>query len=250
MIQVNVRHNFQVVGNPVRDKPNQRSTTTAGWGHVELGTAREHLFRECFTHLFTFQVYKQILDTKYSVFDNPVILERFRLIVGSLVILFEPISADSLACLLQGTSSVSIISTLRQLRPVFTFGGSTSLIRTPHSSFHNFLTDEKSCPSPFFIDRQQQHAMLAERCFKVMTNLFNQTRALSEIYIRPGLVYGLCYWDSHLHTSSFDKAPFLLEQLRVFVKSQLKQWLCALFWSSALAHAILSVKNAHSWVVS
>ena len=217
---------------------------------LQIDTLIKGLQTKKHTHSAIYHLYEQILVAKYPDEDYPEILARFRRVVGSIIVLFEPLAADSLGTLLEEDYSESVPAALSQLQSVISMTDADGLIRSQHPSFPEFLTDKKSCPPRFHIDREQQHAMLADQCFNIMSALFNDPRKISAIKITPAMIYAICFWDDHLCASSSQAHPKLLERLRVFTKSYFTKWIDALYHAGRILHAIPSVQYSHSWVVS
>ena len=93
---------------------------------------------------------------------------RFRVVVGSIVLLAEPLSIRSLARLLdipEGT----LFHQLQPLHSVLSVPASTnSPVRTFHLSFRDFLVDRQG-KHPFGVDDRQTHEHLAVRCLELLS---------------------------------------------------------------------------------
>jgi hypothetical protein len=80
--------------------------------------------------------------------DNKDVARLFKQIVGSIIILFDSLSATALTELL-AVSSTKINETLEPLRSVLNvLEDDTSPIQLLHLSFHDFLLDKQRCPDP------------------------------------------------------------------------------------------------------
>ena len=220
---------------------------------LQLDMLIQGLLTKKHTHSAIYRLYEQILETMHPSDDadgGEVVLERFRRVVGSIVVLFEPLSIESLGRLLEENSKRTVPAALSQLQSVIAVTPADNLVRSQHPSFPEFLTDEKSCPAPYHVNRQKQHGMLAEQCFNIMTKLFNDDRDINDIEITAEMRYAIRYWDDHLSASSPETNSKLLDRLRFLVKSQFSKWLDALFHANCILHAIPFIQNAHNWVVS
>ncbi|PGH11641.1 hypothetical protein AJ79_04781 [Helicocarpus griseus UAMH5409] len=110
-------------------------------------------------------IYTQIL--RFSLIDKTksekAEIERlFRQVLGPVVALFDPLSAESLSKLLS-LPKADIDDTLRDLHSLLSIpedeGG---YIQTLHLSFSEFLVDQARCPSEFLIDSKKTHQAFSE----------------------------------------------------------------------------------------
>lgn len=122
------------------------------------------------------EMYTQIL--KHSVIgdcneqeEKAMLCNRFRKIVGPIVILFESPSASALIRLLAFSARIMDV-TLRPLHSVLDIPNNNhSPIKLLHPSFRDFLLDKKRCQeNQFWISAKEVHSNLVESCMKVMSN--------------------------------------------------------------------------------
>src|SRR5882762_7481506 len=97
---------------------------------------------------------------------------RLRMVLGTIVLLFDPLDPKSLEALLDLEES-TVQSTLRHLHSIIIIpddgGGSVRLI---HPSFHDFLIDEDRCNDDnFMVNVLARHTSLAEHCLRVLGTL-------------------------------------------------------------------------------
>ena len=93
---------------------------------------------------------------------------RFRAVVGSIVLLAEPLSIRSLARLLDIPED-NVFHQLQPLHSVLSVPASTnSPVRTFHLSFRDFLVDQQENHS-FWVDERQTHERLAVRCLEMLS---------------------------------------------------------------------------------
>ena len=117
------------------------------------------------------------LDEMYEVIVQAVVhgepgddgIGYFHTIVGSIIVLSEPLSRSSLSQLL-GIKPNVIMNILRYSRSVLSIpDNSNSGIQLYHLSFHDFLLSEKRCTDRRLqIDEEKAHATIFERCLAVM----------------------------------------------------------------------------------
>ncbi|GAP85276.2 putative vegetative incompatibility protein HET-E-1 [Rosellinia necatrix] len=105
----------------------------------------------------------------FSDSETSKILDLFKHLVGSIVILENPLSASALASLLN-ISQNNINSHLSWLHSVLSIPSSPhDPIRLFHLSFRDFLLDpSKSGKSPFWVDEKKAHKRLAADCILLL----------------------------------------------------------------------------------
>lgn len=141
-------------------------------------------------------------------------LERFRRIIGAIVLLESPLSLTALERIIRVPRG-SIYSRLDYLHSVLNVPHSPeSPIRMLHLSFRDFLLDpEKEGKSPFWIDKTRTHSELAKDCLRIMDRLKPDLCGLQDPTIPrsaierqklndcipPDVKCACIYWISHLH---------------------------------------------------
>ncbi|KAL8284638.1 hypothetical protein RB600_009181 [Gaeumannomyces tritici] len=151
--------------------------------------------------------------------EKTAILGWFRKIVGTIVLLADPLPTASLARLL-GRSRVNVDSKLRGLHSVLNISGDpTSPVKLLHLSFRDFLVDDENRDAnPFWVDKQDTHKRLADRCLELLSSGDNLKRNIcglrlpgtlrSEISpqtisaaLPPDVQYACRYWVHHWEES-------------------------------------------------
>lgn len=192
---------------------------------------------------------QQILDAKYPTTNNTVVLERFRRVIGTIVLLAEPLSVESLGELLQEKSKKSVPSVLSDLHALVAPNPSDHLIRPLHSSFVDFVTDKDACPVAYYIDREAHHARLAILCLNTMNELFDESLG-SEVDLTPHTSYVLRYCVDHVTKSSLDGMLEVFQLMGHFLKLYLAKWMSTLNQIRYLEHASSLVQRLCDWLVS
>jgi hypothetical protein len=169
---------------------------------------------------------------------------EFRRVVGSIVLLEEPLSTSSLAHLL-GIDKHDIDCRLDLLHSVLSIPSDPdSPVRLLHLSFRDFLVDpDKRETNPFWVDEKKTHKRIAGKCIQLMSiskclrknicNLQGPGTFQSEIdsQIIDGCLpaevrYACRYWVYHLEQSKrgvCDNGP-----VHVFLQEHLLHWLEAM----------------------
>ncbi|KAL5611691.1 uncharacterized protein BROUX77_001847 [Berkeleyomyces rouxiae] len=169
-------------------------------------------------------------------------IQRFRAIVGSIVILESPLSKTALGALLDVPKNV-IHQELDLLHSVLSVPQSDNRpVRLLHLSFRDFLVDpEKQGEIPFWVDEKDTHKTMAANCLRVMKkNLVQDICGLVlpgtrrsdikdqaiQVNMPPELQYACLYWVSHIQQGDVvvDDVGEILE----FMRSHFLHWLEAL----------------------
>lgn len=191
------------------------------------------------------------------------LVEEFRTVVGSIVLLAEPLSAASLADLLNVSPSV-IDRRSTSLHSVLNVPASAkSPVRTFHLSFRDFLVDhDKRDTNPFWVDERATHGRIANRCLEL---LFSGNRLRKNIcnfdvpgmarvdvdsvvinsHLPAGVRYACLYWVHHLEQSrpAEDKACITdYHQAYTFLKSHFLHWLEALGLLGKISESIAMIR--------
>jgi len=147
------------------------------------------------------------------------VVDEFRHVVGSIVILASPLPSAALAHLL-GIPKTVVDCRLDLLHSVLSISSNTDApVRLLHLSFRDFLLDpEKRNATPFWVDEQTAHEKIATRCLQLMstggylrkdicnlqkpgtprTNVDNQT---IDERLPSHVRYACMYWAHHLKES-------------------------------------------------
>ena len=168
----------------------------------------------------------------------------FREVVGSIIILENPLSISSIASLLD-IPREDVRCRLDSLHSVLNIpSDEIGPIRLLHLSFRDFLVDPgKRGKSPFWVDEQEAHERITKSCLQIMSsqrglrqnicNLSSPGTLRNEIDNRtvnqnlpPELRYACCYWVTHLQRSKRNIRND--EQVHNFLQKYALYWLEAL----------------------
>ena len=206
-------------------------------------------------------ILRQLL-TSENIDDQRKQLERFRKLIGPLIMLAEPLPANAIIKLLQ-TSNECFHSVVKWLHSVFNMPkGEDAPIKLFHLSFRDFLTDRTSLGSgPFWIDESIAHQDIAAKCLQLLSAPGNLKRdictcsnpgvyrksvkkAQIDAAISVELAYACRYWVSHLGHSQrglMDK-----DLVHNFLNAHFLHWLEVLSWLGSLSSAIFSMSVLRS----
>lgn len=209
------------------------------------------------------RMYTQVLRS--SVFgdcderEQQALGQRFRDVVGQIVILFDSLSVIDLARLFSNRlESISIA--VEPLKSVLKIPEDDDLpIQLLHPSFRDFLLDKQRCQDGhFWIDHEKAHLEMAEKCISLMSDTLkrdicslkkpgtprNEIQPRTIQWVLPNSVqYASRYWVRHLQRSnrSFDTSP-----LYSFLQVHFLHWLEALSLIGKTSEAVLMITDLQS----
>jgi hypothetical protein len=210
-------------------------------------------------------VLRQLVDGR-SDSEIKSLAREFREIIGSIIILADPLSTSSLASLLN-ISKEDIDSRLHYLHSVLNVPSDPdSPVRLLHLSFRDFLLDsDKKGKSEFWfwIDGRKTHDMIAIKCLELMStqkclrenmcNLEFPGKFRNEIdeqilqqCLPLDLRYACRYWVHHLEHS--ERRIHDQDVVHVFLLQHFLHWLEALSLIGKMSESIALIGTLHSLV--
>ncbi|KAJ5690340.1 hypothetical protein N7462_004732 [Penicillium macrosclerotiorum] len=185
------------------------------------------------------------MDKTYSPILNHLLdgeddedVQRFRKIVGVIILLATPLSANALSQFLE-LDIGDVNGLLGQLHSVLDVPDNLdSSVQLLHLSFRDFLLDYKKQRNPFWIDEEETHTIIAIQSLRIMRyNLKKNICRLStegvwvneisqqsmDQYLKPELRYSCRYWTQHL-TKIQNQQP-ILNDIFSFLQEHLLHWL-------------------------
>lgn len=171
-------------------------------------------------------------------------LQAFREVVGSIIVLENPLSIVSLARLLQ-VPEEEIQCRLDSLHSVLSVPNNKDApVRLLHLSFQEFLiSPKKQGNSPFRVDKKRTHQKLASRCLELMSGSSGLRQNICSLSgpgvlrgeidektvatnLLPDLQYACRYWIDHLKQSGQDIING--DTTHLFLQKHLLHWLEAM----------------------
>ena len=167
------------------------------------------------------EVYTQILSVAILLNSSSEILARFQSVIGSIVLLRDPLPLRPLANLLH-TNTNDIKGALVQLQSIIFLSGAENTPSIYHKSFPDFIIDAARCSRDprFHVSIGIQHACIARICFRVMdeqlrANIYDlkvpemyldnyEFRHLLEDRVSGELQYACLHWATHLFNAEKD----------------------------------------------
>ena len=197
-------------------------------------------------------VLKQALTAGRSAADAAQLCDRFKHLVGSIVVLLNELPILALAELLSLTPT-SVDAALRKLHSVLNIPpDEASPIRMLHPSFHDFVLEESRCTDQrFCVDGKDAHGKLARHCLRVMSSMLRRNicrlrtpgsppldvdQGGIDRYVPKHLQYTCLYWIDHLARSQpYDHTRSGLDtEVRSFFQKDFLHWLEVSLFSPTL----------------
>ena len=193
------------------------------------GNAMKHKSTDILDEMYL-MIFDSAMKDDFSVHEAQEVCLRLRRVVGSVILLFDNLSAEELARLLFLSTlngGILVQNTLDSLHAIFDVPEDLSKpIQMLHLSIRDFLVDNARCPDiRFHIDQQQTHLDLFSNCLDLMKGslqrnkcqLFGWGSLVDEVsettlnqYLPPGLKYACRHWMSHAEYGQlnlFDNGP-------------------------------------------
>ncbi|KAG8921655.1 hypothetical protein FRC00_008393, partial [Tulasnella sp. 408] len=255
------------------------STTVAFIGGVKSGRSLQHRLdrllkpdrngtTSAFTHLDA--LYLRVLEDAENYLEDtlPDAKETFRLVLETIVLLFDPLPSTSLAGLLS-LSPDDVLTSMQDLHSILVVPAhpdSSEPIRFFHPSFYDFITTPGRDSGSFFVTKADGHARLAKLCLKTMDALLKRDPCsigspwslnsdVADLQARldraaPNyLRYSCRFFGSHISLCAPGDAT--LEQLvDSFCGSKLLMWLEMMSLLGDIDGAINTVQILRSWCSS
>ncbi len=219
------------------------------------------------------QIYSKILSDSinedHDEHEKEQLFELFKRIVGTIVILFNPLSAVALGSLLDSCApgmkqtKINVEEMLKNLHSVLVIPKSNAdAIRLFHPSFRDFLLAKGRCQNTkFWVDEEGGHRMLVDCCIRLMATslkqdicglhvpgiiLANITSSQVHKYLHPELQYACLYWIDHLQKSNVQLHDS--DQVHQFLEVHLLHWLEALACLGKGSEGILAVLSLEAYI--
>ncbi|KAG9227960.1 hypothetical protein BJ875DRAFT_490520 [Amylocarpus encephaloides] len=215
------------------------------------------------------QTYLPVLTQQEGTFgeadEENEYYEEFRTIVGSIVILVEPLSIRSLVTLLEMDQDL-IALRLDDLHSVLHIPTDYEIpVQTLHLSFSEFLLSDKIQVRPFRVDGPATHQMLLNKCLDLLSrsgglreNICNFTypgqprgevdSTIVNRDISPALQYACKYWVSHAQLCQTQIRDY--DKVYKFLKKHFLHWLEALALINRISEAIEQLRVLQSLTAS
>jgi len=217
------------------------------------------------------QLYTKVLEQAFCGIhsDNSQRYLCFRAVVGTIVLIFNPLSIKGLSDLLKLQTS-HIHSTLRSLHSLLLVpDGTEDPILTFHKSFPDFLTDPERCKNiRFLVESTVHHAEILLSCLELMRErlkrnicnlddhaIISDLKNLSahcKVHIGDALKYACQFWTKHLLKipSSASCIKEVEEGINQFFTTCLPYWIEVLALTGNLGAGVYAISDVEKWCTS
>ena len=234
----------------------ERLRTLLKGGAFAAATPEEHLNGIYIT------VLQNSIQSGFSQQDKEKFCSMLRDILGSVVVLFSPLSVDSLSRLLV-TPKQRLDRMLKDLHAILDIPNDhTRPLRLHHPSFRDFLLNKNRCgDSNFWVEEKRAHQMLADSCIQLMSTSLkkdicgvrspgwlatNIESSQLEQCLPLEVQYACLYWVQHLQ-----KSCVILDDnyyVHAFLQEHLLYWLEALSLMGKTSDGVRTLSSLESYI--
>ena len=228
---------------------------------ISLPQSTSHEGRSGIDLLYT-QVLEQAVNSVYM--DDKEFHSHFRTVVGAVLLVFNPLSAEALSDLLKESD---ISTTLRSLHSLLLVPTSkVAPIHIFHKSFPDFLMDPIRCKDKrFLVEPAVHHTEILLSCLRLMRERLKKNicklddyTILSEVddlpvcqkdYIGDALEYACHFWTKHLLEvpSNSSHVKEVQEEIDKFFTTCFLYWIEVLSLTGNLNVGVYAFKNIQQW---
>ena len=203
--------------------------------------------------------------------DDQEVFYHLRSVVGAVLLVFNPLSMESLSDLLNNFNTPSgIFTTLHSFHSLLLIPNSVGVpIRPFHKSFPDFLMNPKRCKDRrFFVDPSVHHTELLFSCLNLMKKRLRRNicnlddhAVLSRVkdisthqksHIGDALGYACCFWTRHLMKtpSSYYDPKGVKMAIDEFFTTYLLFWIEVLVIMGNLDASVHAIDDIQQWYIS
>ena len=219
------------------------------------GTAPERKLNKIYITVLT-----NSIGPEYDEQEKKHLHELLRRVLGSIVVLFSPLSILSIAKLLN-IPREGVNQTLEDLHAILNIPKQQSHpIRLHHPSFRDFLLDEDRCgEAHFWVDEKRAHKDLADYCITLMSTTLKQNicdlqnpgslttdveRSRVEQTLSPEVQYACIHWVQHLQKGDVQLQDN--SQVHKFLQEHLLHWLESMSLIRETSKGVLALTSLES----
>ncbi|KAI1861595.1 hypothetical protein JX265_009562 [Neoarthrinium moseri] len=195
-----------------------------------------------------------------SADDREDALSRFREIVGSIVLLADPLSAHAVSRLLDMELD-TVFDVLDLLHSTLDVPDSPKEpIRLLHLSFRDFLVDPQGQQGVFRVNEKKTHQNLASHCFRIIRQSLDKAdiceveapgtlRASIAVdwineKLSPDVQYACRFWSHHLKEANASISD--ADEIWGFLSSDFLHWLEAMSWLGRTSECLQAIRVVQS----
>ena len=205
-------------------------------------------------------VLKHSISSEYLDEEKEEVYDILKQTLGSIVVLFSPLSTYSLSRLLD-LPREDVDQMFEDLYAILDISGNpTCPLHLHHPSFRDFLLNKGQC-GDFWVDEKKAHQILAAGCIQLMSQTLkkdicemhapgSQASQVESSWIEkclpPEVQYACLYWIQHLQRSSSPVHDD--EEAHRFLQAHLLHWLEALGWIGKASEGIQAILSLEAHV--
>jgi hypothetical protein len=205
-------------------------------------------------------VLKQSIGPDFSDEEKEEACDMLRDVLGSIVVLFSPLSAFALSRLLR-LSREDIDLTFNDLHAILDIPDDpTRQLHLHHPSFRDFLLNKDRC-GDFWVDEKEAHQILVTGCIQLMSQTLkkdicgmyvpsSQASQVKSSRLQKCLPlevqYACLYWVQHLQRAS--SQVYDGGDVHQFLQSHLLYWLEALGWIGKTSEGIQAILSLEVYI--
>jgi hypothetical protein len=216
------------------------------------------------------QLYIKVLEQAFhnTDTDNHQLYSRFQSVVGTVLLIFNPLSTNGLSELLKKSHpSLGVPSIMRSLHSVLLVpDNKEDPIQIFHKSFPDFITNPERCKDErFFINPSVHHQEILLSCLDLMEERLKRNicgldgmvplgkvrdlPAYRKTHIGDALGYACQFWTRHLVEipSNSHNVKEVHEKINKFFAMQLLYWIEALSLMGKLDIGVYAINDVHKW---
>ena len=219
------------------------------------GTAPERKLKEIYITVLT-----NSIGPEYDEQEKKSLHELLRRVLGSIVVLFSPLSILSIAKLLN-IPIEGVNQTLEDLHAILNIPMQQSHpIHLHHPSFRDFLLDEDRCgEAHFWVNEKRAHEDLAYYCITLMSTTLKQNicdlqnpgsltadveRSRVEQTLSPEVQYACIHWVQHLQKGDVQLQDN--DRVHKFLQEHLLHWLESMRLIRKTSEGVLALSSLES----
>jgi len=196
--------------------------------------------------------------------DDPIICSKVQTIIGTVVLLVNPLPPSGIAKLL-GLNTRDVLPFLTSIQSLLILEEDpTKPVKPFHKSFPDFITDPSRCTDMgFFVSSGDLHLQLATNCLRLMNGGLKQNHLSLPDYslnlevkdlqmrikdhIDVTLQYACQSWHNHL-TIADGNITHAVSQLHYFLKEKFLAWLEVVSVLGAMKAAVIGLEKLVLWL--
>lgn len=207
-------------------------------------------------------LYAHVLTNIFS--PNLINAQEMKLILGTVILLCNPLSSRSLSNLLRMPRLMTVLGGLHSL--ILVPSTNSGRVRVHHKSFPDYLTDRRRCSNfVFYIDPSIYHAEIAIACLEYMSkNLrknicslpryaMNSSMSLDRRRecIGDALEYTCRFWAQHVCNAAHvgEHMDRLLPVLSKFLQEHQILWFEVLSLLDDIHHSVSALRQLEDWLL-